>query len=124
MVRQTLQEQVTEIRRWHVQHNGWSDIGYHWIVGRLGDVLPGRDEAVVGAHVRGHNRDSIGICLIGGAQSSADDEFYANFTEPQRLATIDLIKDIRARYGWLPVRGHNEYAAKACPGFHVKRFFS
>ena len=58
-----------EIKRWHTEERGWSDIGYHWVVELDGSVHAGRDESINGAHCRGHNSDSIGICYVGGADS-------------------------------------------------------
>jgi len=53
-----------EIRRWHVEGNGWSDIGYHYVIRRCGLIETGRDESTPGAHVRGHNTGSIGVCMV------------------------------------------------------------
>jgi len=114
-----LAAQVTEIRRWHVVDRGWSDIGYHWVVGRDGDVAPGRSETVIGAGVEGHNRGVIHICLIGGHGSSSTDPFSQNFTAEQDHAARRLIADIAARTPIDRISGHNEWASKACPGFHV-----
>ena len=49
---------VAEIDRWHRQR-GFNGIGYHYVVGLDGSVSKGRDEALVGAHCKGHNSDSI-----------------------------------------------------------------
>ena len=58
------------IREWHTlpkpKGRGWSDIGYHWVIRRNGTVEAGRSEERAGAHAKGYNQDSIGICLIGG----------------------------------------------------------
>lgn len=113
-----IQEKRAEIRRWHLA-NGWSDIGYHWLIDRDGKVANGRAEAVVGAHVAGHNTGTIGICLIGGHGSSAEDRFTQNFTSAQDLTLRQLIQSIGMRTQVRKISGHNEYAAKACPGFHV-----
>ena len=56
---------VEDIDRWH-KAQGWSGIGYHWYVDRDGHIFPGRSEHVAGAHVRGYNHCSIGICYEGG----------------------------------------------------------
>lgn len=118
-----LSAQVDEIRRWHVAGNGWSDIGYHFLIGRDGAVLPGRPLDKVGAHVRGHNTGTIGVCLIGGHGSSADDAFSDHFTEAQETTLRTLIGCLDAVIGKpLKVTGHNDYAAKACPGFRVSGF--
>ena len=115
-----LVEKVAEIRRWHVQQRGWPDIGYHWIVDRDGAVAPGRRETETGAHVEGHNRGTLGICLLGGFGASADDPFAKNFTLAQANATKRLIAEIKRRTAIQLVSGHNDYATKACPGFRVK----
>ena len=112
-------EKVAEIRRWHVEQRGWRDIGYHWIVDRDGAVAPGRRETEIGAHVEGHNRGTIGICLLGGYGTSVDDPFDKNFTAAQAAAVRRLISEIKGRTVIGKVSGHNEYAPKACPGFKV-----
>lgn len=49
----------------HVVQNGWDDIGYHFIINTDGSVIDGRPMDRMGAHVKGHNRDNIGIALVG-----------------------------------------------------------
>lgn len=115
---------VAEIRRWHVdpkpRGNGWSDIGYHFLIDRNGAVAKGRPIERDGAHVRGHNKGTIGISLFGGHGSAETDSFGVNFTGEQAAALRKLVNDLRAKYGMVPITGHNEYAAKACPGFNVQ----
>jgi len=118
----SLQAKRDEIRRWHLA-NGWSDIGYHWLIDRDGAVLSGRPETVIGSHVAGHNSGSIGICLIGGHGSSESDPFLRNFTAAQDVTLRQLIAGVSARTRITKVSGHNEYAAKACPGFNVPAWF-
>lgn len=115
--------QVEEIRRWH-RERGWKDIGYHYVVARNGAVLPGRPIEQVGAHVKGHNTGTIGVCLIGGHGSAETDQFLDNFTREQELALRSLISELRRRYPAIEkVSGHNQYAAKACPGFNVPLWY-
>jgi hypothetical protein len=112
---------VNEVRRWHTQQNGWNDIGYHYLIDRDGTVAKGREDSVTGAHVKGHNSDTIGISLFGGKSSTADDTFHDNFTALQNVALRKLINELQEKYGpGLKVSGHNEYANKACPGFRVR----
>lgn len=111
---------IDEMRRWHVQGNGWRDIGYHFAIDRNGDTGIGRPIGEVGAHVRGHNTGTIGICLLGGHGASADDQFSDHFTQAQDSALRDLIDELKRDFPTINrVTGHNEYAAKACPGFRV-----
>jgi hypothetical protein len=55
---------VALIRQWHLAR-GWSDIGYHFVIRRDGEVEVGRMLDVVGAHCQGQNADSVGTCLVG-----------------------------------------------------------
>lgn len=120
---QPLNFKVAEIRRWHVEDRGWSDIGYHYIIDRDGKIADGRPLDRVGAHVQGHNTGTVGICLLGGAGSSATDAFEDNFTPEQDQALRALIARLQAQYPSITkVTGHNQYAAKACPGFDVPRW--
>lgn len=114
--------QVAEIRAWH-KAQGWSDIGYHWVIGRSGELRPGRREDVVGAHVQGRNSGTIGICLIGGYGSAETDRAEAHFTDRQLITLRQQIQAISMRTQIATVSGHNQYAAKACPGFHVPSWF-
>ena len=115
-------EKVAEIRRWHVEERGWRDIGYHWVIDRNGAVAPGRAETEIGAHVEGHNAGTVGICLVGGYGARADDPFGRNFTAAQKAAVLRLIGEIKERAPIRKVSGHNDYAAKGCPGFRVAAF--
>lgn len=114
----TIAAKRAEIDRWH-KANGWSGIGYHWLVDRDGKVIAGRPEAQVGAHVAGHNSGTIGVCLIGGHGSAETDPFARSFTAAQDVALRQLIQAIGMRTRIRRISGHNEYAAKACPGFNV-----
>lgn len=120
----TLNIGAAEIKNWHTDPhpdgNGWSDIGYHAVIRRNGDIEYGRPIERTGAHVRGHNTGSIGICLVGGHGSSADDQFGDHFSEAQFKALIGLLQGLRLMLPGATIHGHNEFAAKACPGFRVQ----
>lgn len=118
----TTSAKVAEIRRWHMQDRGWSDIGYHLLIDRDGTILPGRPMEKVGAHTQGRNTGTIGVCLIGGHGSAATDKFSDHFTQAQEQALRATVADLRRRFGKLAVSGHNQWAAKACPGFNVPSF--
>jgi N-acetylmuramoyl-L-alanine amidase len=114
---------VAEIRRWHVRDRGWRDIGYHFLIDRDGTVAKGRPIEQTGSHTQGHNTGTVGICLLGGWDSAATDEFAENYTPQQDAAARKLIADLRAKYGPLTLAGHNNFASKACPGFNVGKWF-
>lgn len=124
------QQKVDEIRRWHTKDRGWRDIGYAYVIDRDGTVVKGRDLdddgnvwEEIGAHTKGHNTRSIGIALIGGHGSSENDSFHDHFTVEQNRAVRKLIGELQEILGPLKLSGHNEYAAKACPGFKVREWF-
>jgi hypothetical protein len=119
----TSAEKVAEIKRWHIEERHFDDIGYHWIIDRDGTIVAGRKLETVGAHIMGHNANSIGVCLIGGHGSAATDRFEENFTVAQDLALRALIADMKRIFGDIKVAGHNQYAAKACPGFNVPLWY-
>ena len=115
-------QKAKEIKRWHVNKNGWSDIGYHLIIDRDGSFCSGRPLEIQGAHVFGHNNDTIGICLIGGNGSHPDDPPHLHFEASQLKALVDKIQTYHEQFGRLQISGHNDYANKACPGFRVHKF--
>lgn len=103
---------------------GFSDIGYHWVVGLNGEIRKGRDEGIAGAHCTGHNTRSIGICYVGGCPPRSvngwRDIGKDTRTPAQKAALIKLIREVKARYPNASVHGHNEFANKPCPGFNAK----
>ncbi len=108
-----------EIRQWH-KAKGWSDIGYHYVIRRDGRVEKGRPDARVGAHVAGHNRDSLGICLVGGVNDNLVPE--NNYTEAQWKALEELLHKLVQKYPEGKVRGHRDFpgVSKACPCFDAE----
>lgn len=107
------------IRNWHVNGNGWSDIGYHWVVELDGKVRAGRPEQRVGAHVRGYNRSSIGICYVGGM--SKDMKLPKDTrSQVQRESLERLLLELKVKYPKAIIRGHNDFSNKACPSFDAK----
>ena len=108
---------VKTIREWHKQR-GWSDIGYHYVVMLDGTIEEGRPLERQGAHVRGHNKGSIGICYVGGLDS--DMKAKDTRTDAQRASLSAFLEFLMVEYPKATLHGHNEFAAKACPSFIVK----
>lgn len=109
-----------EIRRWH-KGKGWRDIGYHYVIRRDGTVEDGRALEDEGAHTLGHNKASIGICLVGGIGDNLKPD--ANFTHLQYVELYNLVDYLRAKYPDVAIHGHRDFARKACPCFDVHEFF-
>ena len=114
------QQKTDEVRRWHVEDRGWSDIGYHYLIDRDGTLVEGRPLERTGAHAKGHNTGSVGISLFGGHGGNVSDQFEDNFTEDQDRALRELIAKLKAEHPITKIIGHNEVANKACPTFVVR----
>lgn len=112
---------VAEIDRWHKQR-GWKGIGYHYLVGLDGTVYHGRPVDRVGAHCRGHNAHSIGVCYVGGldAQGRPAD----TRTAAQKEALNHLLAVLKKRYPDAKIYSHNWFANKACPCFNAEKEYS
>jgi N-acetylmuramoyl-L-alanine amidase len=113
------------IREWHVNERGWNDIGYHYVILRNGEIENGRPVEIIGAGVKGHNSNSIHICMIGGKPDRGSNlDHFANFTFKQYQTLIQLREAIDTDYGnptWL---GHRDVdKGKTCPNFDVTALF-
>ena len=109
---------VNEIASWHRQR-GFNGIGYHYVVGLDGTVGKGRPIEQAGAHCQGHNKNSIGVCYIGGCDSRLRPKDTR--TAAQRAALRQLVAELKKIYPQATVHGHCEFAAKACPCFDVEK---
>ena len=107
---------VDTIRDWHVKGNGWSDIGYHYIIYLDGTIVKGREDNVRGAHVKGNNTGSLGICYIGGVEEDGRTPKDTR-TDAQKESLESLLKTLKAMHQKAVVYGHRNFASKACPSF-------
>lgn len=119
----------TAIKEYHIKVRKFSDIGYHYVIERVGlrketgDLYDnyvinyGRKPNIVGAHALYHNADSIGICVIGNF--NIDEVAYA-----QELTLIELCTSLCAvfRINADNIFGHGELLRTntECPGKHLK----
>ena len=117
---------VEDIRKWHKQQ-GWSDIGYHYVVELDGSVRPGRNVDISGAHCEGHNAKSIGICYVGGLENkpgvpTPKQKAKDTRTDAQKAALLALLMDLRKLYPKARIVGHRDYDTKGkeCPSFDAK----
>ena len=103
-----------DIDKWHVAR-GWSGIGYHYVIKLDGKIQSGRDLEKIGAHAKGHNRHSIGICYIGGLDGERNPKDTRTVKQKQSL--IDLLSWLKLEYPKAEIIGHNDISSKACPSF-------
>lgn len=99
-------------------------IGYHFILDVYGAIETGRSPNEMGAHVKGHNQDSLGICLVGTDK----------FTKSQWQGLKNLILELKKTYPHAEIIGHRDLSpdldgdgiiephewVKLCPCFEVK----
>jgi len=103
------------IRYYHIYHNGWDNIGYHYgieLVGSNYEVLVGRPENVQGAHCYGHNLDSLGICFIGNFDLVPP-------SDPMMERAVEVFAPIIVRLGipFSRIYEHHLFdPRKTCPG--------
>ena len=111
------------IRTYHINTNHWDDIGYHFgveIVKGHYEVLVGRMLDETGAHTRGYNSTSIGVCLVGNFDHEPP-------PDPQWELAVRLVRGLLVVTGipaW-DVLGHHDFDShKSCPGasFDMRRF--
>lgn len=106
---------VDVVNEWH-KNRGFDCIGYHYLINTRGQIEIGRPLEMIGAHCRGHNANSIGICYVGGCDY--DGRHMDTRTKEQKESMRILIDFLRAVYGKIPVHGHNYYnKQKDCPCF-------
>ena len=109
---------VADITAWH-KDRGFRTIGYHYVIYRDGSIHTGRPVQEIGAHCKGHNAHSIGICYIGG--KSADGKRHEDTRTPeQKEAMLSLLRQLKAQYPNATVYGHRDFSSKPCPCFDAR----
>jgi len=100
-----------DLHKMHLKF-GWDGIGYHKIINRSGKVENGRPEYWIGAHVKGKNDISLGVCLIGRNK----------FTTKQYLSLEKILRKWKSLYPEAKIVGHRDTGNtnKTCPNFEVK----
>lgn len=111
---------AADIKAWHI-NRGFSDIGYHYVIDLDGTIEDGRDISIIGAHCKGHNQNSIGICYIGGLDKNGNPKDTR--TDSQKVSLTNLVKLLQTIYK-VPVYGHRDFnTKKACPCFDAQKEF-
>ena len=108
----TLSYNATDIHKLHLKF-GWDGIGYHKVICRSGLIENGRPEFWIGAHLRGYNDKSLGVCLIGRKIYKKSIFFF-------KIGYQKLEK----KYPNAKIVGHYEItnSSKTCPNFNVKKW--
>jgi hypothetical protein len=128
---------VRGIEIYHVEGNGWNDIGYNFLVDKYGQIFEGRfggvDRNVIGAHAEGFNTGSVGVAVLGTYSSSAPPAVARNALASLLAWRLDLAHvDPRSTLSWVSggnprfgagvpvllraVSGHRDTGFTSCPG--------
>ncbi len=128
---------VRGIEVYHVQGNGWNDIGYNFLVDRFGTIYEGRgggiDQNVIGAHAQGFNSGTVGVALLGNFTAAVptkaqQDALVRLLAWRLDIAHIDPLSKVvvtsggnaKFRAGKLvtlrAVSGHRDTGPSECPG--------
>ena len=118
------------------RYRGFSCWGYHYYIRKSGEIEPMRDEDTVGAHARGYNAISLGVCYEGGLDENG--KAADTRTPRQKEALHRLVHELLQRYPEAKVVGHRDLSPdtnyngivdpweriKECPCFEVIGEFS
>lgn len=114
---------AADIDRMH-KARGFREIGYHYFIRKGGRVEIGRDLSQagrfeVGAHSKGENSRSIGVCYEGGVRKANPNIGFDSRTEAQKESMERLVKQLLERFPNAIVKGHRDMpnAATQCPAF-------
>lgn len=108
-------ETVSGVRRYHMQVRGWSDNGYHVMIGPSGEIFLCRPLRRAGAHVRGRNAHSIGVSFIANFDEAEPSEYAGLATGHRVVAALLERFDLPLS----AIRFHREFASKTCPGMKL-----
>lgn len=111
----------TDLFQWHVVERCFNDIGYHYVIDQNGIIIKCRPLNISGAHCKGHNKNSIGICYVGGLKDGISCDTR---TIPQKETLNKLIEDLCNSFPITKISGHNMYSNKACPCFDAQTEYS
>ena len=129
----TKENQPFTLQALEVSHRkrGFNGIGYHYYIRQNGEVINTRPLSRIGAHAKGYNRNSIGICYEGGLDK--DSKPKDTRTPEQRAALRQLVNELQIRFLGCKVCGHRDLSpdlnrngkvgprewTKQCPCFDV-----
>lgn len=108
----------SDIEKWHKQR-GFTQIGYHKVIEGNGDIVDGRPDTTQGAHAKGANHSSLGVCVIGNFEKDTPSSKQIN-SLVSVLTTWCKTHKLKAAniYGHFDVPGGS--TKTSCPGKNLK----
>jgi N-acetylmuramoyl-L-alanine amidase len=128
------QAHVDRSKRWYLDffknYRKWDRPGYHMIIapnGRIDTLVRFDNDGYVQFHelangVAGHNSRSIHISYQGGIDRKGNPKDTRTAAQKEKLQI--LIMKIKTKFPWIKIRGHNDFAQKACPSFDAKKEYA
>lgn len=114
-------ETVRRIQKFHMENQGWGDIGYHFLIDSAGRIFQGRKMRWQGAHAGGrdgsNNYQNVGVCLLGDLRKQGP--------TPAARKSLELLLDELVDQHRIPrsrISGHMEFTDTECPGPFVTRW--
>jgi N-acetylmuramoyl-L-alanine amidase len=98
---------IEDCRNSHLRR-GFNEIGYHYYINKEGETSVGRDLSKDGAHVRGFNKGTIGICTEGGIGENGKPKDTMN--DMQKTACTGLLQALKKGNPKMQVKGHRDYS--------------
>jgi N-acetylmuramoyl-L-alanine amidase len=110
----TPQARLRQIQSYHMDVQGWCDIGYNYLVSRDGRMWRGRGVGVLGSHVGDNNSGNVGISFMGTHTSTTA-------TATQLCSAAKLLAVLHDEHPALSlssadIKGHRQYGGTECPG--------
>lgn len=115
---------VRSFWNFHVNTNGWADIGYNWLIDPNGVLYEGRGDNVTGAHFCGTNGATMGVCVIGDFTSATPTQAAlsklrdllawkaCNINADPLATTFHVNSGLNLKR----ISGHRDGCTTACPG--------
>ncbi|MGL4450854.1 MAG: peptidoglycan recognition protein family protein [Sarcina sp.] len=103
---------IDEVHEKHLE-NGWAGIGYHYFINKKGDIYQGREENIIGAHVKDNNINTLGICLEGNLEKNLP-------TQEQDESLLKVLEYLSFKYDIEELYGHRDLGETLCPGENLK----
>ena len=111
---------MRHIIRCHAERFGFT--GYHYYITRDGQTYQTRHEQLIGAHAKGYNQHSLGVCYEGGLDehgNAADTR-----TPRQKRALLRLLRRLKKAHPDARILGHRDLpnVHKDCPCFDCSEY--
>ncbi|GAA4275155.1 hypothetical protein GCM10022258_44510 [Aquimarina gracilis] len=117
---------VRAVQNFHINGNGWSDIGYNFLVDPNGVIYEGRagGDNAIGAHFCGRNRNTMGVCMLGDYSSVTPTTATQNSlkrllawkADKENINPLGSSFHYSVNRALTHISGHRDAGCSACPG--------